>query len=68
MHLYLADAAAITDADHLIATFGESAGLEAAARASRSRDIGNYVHFCRWRQVGRLIELLEAREAVGTVH
>lgn len=68
MQLYLADATAVMDADHLIATFGHSAGLEAAARASRSRDIGNHIHFCRWRQVGRLIELLEAREAVGTVH
>jgi len=68
MQLYLADVAAITDADQLIATFGSSAGLEAAARASRSRDIGNYIHFCRWRQVERLIELLEQRTAVGTVH
>ena len=68
MQLYLANAAAITDADDLIATFGTSAALEAASRASRSRDIGNYIHFCRWRQVERLIELLEQREAVGTVH
>ena len=68
MQLYLADVAAIADADHLIATFGSSAGLEAAARAGRSRDIGNYVHFCRWRQVERLIDLLEQRKAVGTVH
>jgi len=68
MQLYLADTAAITDADNLIATFGTSAGIEAAARASRSRDIGNYIHFCRWRQVERLIELLEQRKAVGTVH
>ena len=68
MQLYLADASAISDADHLIATFGASAALEAASRASRSRDIGNYLHFCRWRQVERLIDLLERREAVGTVH
>jgi len=68
MQLYLADAAAVADADHLIATFGSSAGVEAAARASRSRDIGNYIHFCRWRQVERLIDLLEQRTAPGTVH
>jgi len=65
---YLADVRALSDADHLIATFGDSAALEAAARASRSRDLGNYIHFCRWRQVERLIDLLERREAVGTVH
>ena len=68
MQLYLANVAAVADADDLIATFGTSAALEAATRASRSRDIGNYIHFCRWRQVERLIELLERREAVGTIH
>ena len=68
MQLYLANAAAITDEDDLIATFGTSAALEAASRASRSRDIGNYIHFCRWRQVERLIDIMEQRVAVGTVH
>jgi hypothetical protein len=68
MQLYLANTAAIADADDLIATFGRGAGLEAGLRASRSRDIGNYIHFCRWRQVERLIDLLERRTAVGTVH
>lgn len=68
MQFYLPDVGHVADASELIATFGESAGLEAAARASRSRDIGNYVHFCRWRQVERLIELLACDEAVGTVH
>lgn len=68
MQLYLTDAGAVADADHLIATFGTAAGPEAAARAGRSRDLGNYVHFCRWRQVERLIALLQRREAVGTIH
>ena len=42
--------------------------LEAAARADESRDIGNYLHFCRWRQIERLILLLSAESAIGTVH
>lgn len=68
MHLYLADAGHVTDAAELIAAFGDAAGLEASIRAGRSRDIGNHIHFCRWRQVERLIELLASHEVAGTVH
>lgn len=66
--MYLADAQAVTDATDLIATFGESAAIEAAMRAGRSRDLGNHIHFCRWRQIERLIDLMSAPCAVGTVH
>lgn len=65
---FVADRRALTDADALIATFGEDAALEAAARADRSRDLGNTRHFCHWRQIERLIPLLAAGQAVGTVH
>ena len=65
---YLADRAELTDATDLITMFGDDAGLEAAARADRSRDRGNYLHFCRWRQIERLIVLLSVGRAVGTVH
>jgi hypothetical protein len=65
---FLADRRAIVDADTLIAMFGDDAGLEAAARADHSRDIGNHVHFCHWRQIERLIVLLSVNRAVGTVH
>lgn len=68
MQLYLADPAHITDAAELIAAFGEDAALEAASRAGRSRDLGNHIHFCRWRQVERLIDLLASPAAIGTVH
>lgn len=68
MHLHLPDAGHVADAADLIATFGDSAALEAASRASRSRDIGNHLHFCRWRQVERLIDLLASPAAVGTIH
>ena len=68
MHLYLADAGHVTDAAELIAVFGESAGIEASLRAGRSRDIGNHIHFCRWRQVERLIGVLSSDRALGTVH
>ncbi|QNQ07568.1 hypothetical protein [Sphingomonas alpina] len=58
----------VADATDLIARFGDDAGFEAAARADKSRDIGNHLHFCRWRQIERLILLLSVDRAVGTVH
>ena len=60
--------AAFTEAARLIERFGAYAGSEAALRADRSRDLGNFVHFCRWREVGRLIELLRDDAVTGPVH
>jgi len=65
---YLADPAQVIDATELMAAFGDDAGFEAAARADRSRDLGNTIHFCRWRQIERLIVLMSVGRAVGTVH
>ena len=65
---YLADRAEVSDAAELISRFGDDAGFEAASRADKSRDVGNHVHFCRWRQIERLIVLLSVERAVGTVH
>jgi hypothetical protein len=59
-HVHLPDRAAATDAAELIARFGVHAAGEAAARADRSRELGNVVHFCRWRQIERMILLLAA--------
>jgi hypothetical protein len=66
--LYLHDRREVTDAAELIRAFGEDAGFEAAARADRSRELGNHLHFCRWRQIERLIVLMSVGRAVGTVH
>ncbi len=65
---YLADRAHVIDAADLIRVFGPDAGLEAAARADRYRDLGNHINFCRWRQIERLIVLMSINRAVGTVH
>lgn len=65
---YLADRGSCFDAVDLIATYGEEAGSEAAARADHCRDVGNAVNFCRWRQIERLIVLMSVSRAVGTVH
>lgn len=48
--------------------FGDNAGYEAAARADRSRDLGNHIRFCHWRQIERLIVLLTHDGALGTIH
>lgn len=65
--MYVADARQVAEAAELIATFGDHAALEAAIRAGHMRDIGNYVHFCRWRQTERLVELMASDEVIGTV-
>ena len=65
---YLADRTALDDAAALIAEHGDDAAFAAAERADAGRDIGNYLSFCRWRQVERLVTLLAADHAVGTVH
>jgi hypothetical protein len=65
---YLADRRDVTEADNLVRLFGDDAGFEAAARADKSRDIGNHLHFCRWRQIERLVVLMSIGRAVGTVH
>ena len=65
---YLAGRTAVTDADALIADYGDDAGFEAATRAERSRDLGNAVRFAHWRQIERLIVLLASDDVVGSVH
>jgi hypothetical protein len=64
----LADRACLDDVALLMREHGQHAGLAAAERADRSRDVGNHIHFCRWRQVERMIELLSTDHAWGTVH
>lgn len=65
---HLTDAGAFADADQLISTFGAEAATQAAARAERSRGLGNAVRFCHWRQIERLIDLLGAPGPIGTIH
>lgn len=65
---YLADRSQVSAATELIVRYGVHAAAEAEARAGASRDVGNHIHFCRWRQVGRLIDWLATGRAVGTVH
>jgi len=66
--LFIHGRGALADAADLIERFGDDAAYEAAARAERSRDIGNVAHFCHWRQIERVIVTLSCDEVVGTIH
>src|SRR3546814_8871673 len=65
---YLSSRKSFEDAQELITRFGDDAGFQAAALADRSRDVGNHIHFCHWRQIERLIIWLSIDEVVGTIH
>jgi hypothetical protein len=58
----------VVEAEALMDKFGTAAGIEAADRANASRNIGNHIHYCRWRQIERLIILLSVQTTLGTVH
>jgi hypothetical protein len=65
---YLAATRPHRDAVDLLQRFGEEAGGVARARAAESRRLGNHIHFCRWREVERLIEALGEDCSGQTVH
>ncbi|HEX8527174.1 hypothetical protein [Allosphingosinicella sp.] len=67
-HVHLPDRSAVADADDLIRRFGDYAASEAARRASCSRSLGNVLHYCRWRQIERMIERLGAGGSGETRH
>jgi hypothetical protein len=62
------DRASWEDAARLIQIYGHDAGFEAASLANQSRDVGNVRHFCRWRQIERLIVTLSRETVEGSRH
>ena len=65
---FIAGRTALAEAAELMERFGDDAGLEAAARAEQSRDCGNVIRFCHWRQIERVIATLSDEEVRGTIH
>lgn len=59
---------ALADAEELMLRYGDDAGFEAATRAERSRDAGNVVRFCHWRQIERVIATLSSEDIRGAIH
>ena len=66
--IYINGRLALADASDLIDRYGDDAAFEAAARAERSRDLGNVARFCHWRQIERVIATLSCEEVTGTIH
>jgi hypothetical protein len=66
--LFIHGRPSLADATDLLDRYGEEAVLIAACRAERSRDNGNVVRFCHWRQIERVIATLSSDEVLGTVH
>ncbi len=58
----------LADADDLIERFGSDAVCEAAIRAETSRNAGNVIQFCHWRQIERVVAHLSSQDVSGTVH
>lgn len=65
---FVADRASVADAQLLIRDYGDDAAFEAAERADRSRDCGNIILYCRWRQIERMIVALAHPAPAGTIH
>lgn len=65
---FISGRVALADASELLSRFGDGAGYEAAALADLSRDAGNVVRFCHWRQIERVIATLSSEEVRGTIH
>jgi hypothetical protein len=63
--VFLAGDAAFADAADLIERYGMNACEEAKLRASRSRDLGNVIHFCHWREIERMIGAMRPEGASG---
>lgn len=68
MHPIVADPRTAQAARELLSAFGPEAACEAAIRADASRDKGNALGFCHWRQVERLILILNTEHILGSVH
>ncbi len=66
--LFVIDREAYDGAEELMVGWGEQALAEAAARAERSRDLGNAIHYTRWCRVGRAILQLGDPESAATLH
>ena len=65
---FITGRSALNEASDLMTRFGDNAALEAASRAEQSRDDGNLIRFCHWRQIERVIATLSCDEVLGTIH
>jgi len=62
------DREAYDEADNMLTILGSSAAIHAADNADQARERGNHIRFCHWRQVERLIVMLNVQKSFGTIH
>ncbi len=65
---FIAGRSVVTDAMSLVDQYGPDAPFAAAMRAVQSRDAGNVLKFCHWRQIERLTALLASNTIEGSLH
>lgn len=65
---FAADRKTVDAASSLMMLYGKAAGDEAEARANVSRNRGNVIRFCHWRQVVRVIDALSTVTSGETLH
>lgn len=65
---YIKDRASLADAAELMERYGDEAATKAAALATQSREAGNVVRFCHWRQIQRVIAALSSQRILGSLH
>ncbi len=65
---YIHDRRTLDQAGELLSAHGNEAQNAARMRANESRDRGNIINFCRWRQIERLIASLEGSNEAETRH
>ena len=65
---YVRNRACAETATQLMSNYGDMASKEAGMRADQSRNAGNIVQFCRWRQIERLISMMDSGLAQATIH
>ena len=66
--VFIAGRSSLTDALSLVDEYGADAPIAAASRAVQSRDEGNVLKFCHWRQIERLSALLANNDVRGSLH
>ena len=59
---------AFAAASALIARYGSDAAMEAAFTADGCRAAGDVGQFCRWREIERMVQLLQLDQPVGELH
>ena len=65
---FIAGRSSVVDAVSLIDQYGSDAPLAAAMRAVQSREAGNVLKFCHWRQIERLSAMLASNAVEGSLH